>query len=247
MKVLILVLSARRDPWDKLMDVSLETWDAEEHPQTKTVYYCGKGGTAPGRTLNPAWVSADTKSDVFYSPSLTESLEDVSPRTIEAFEWSLELEWDFLARPNSSCYVHKRNLVAFCETLPKENVICGILTGGDRSFLWGGCQFIFSRDVIEKMVANKAKWDMKAMDDVSITFMAEDLKIPLESNGRCGSINMMPDGSNVFMAYGHGENFTFTDFADMRKAEGHFFIRVKQDLRRHEDVRIMRELKKHLP
>lgn len=234
MKVLILVLSARRDPWDKLMDCSLETWDAEDHPQTQTLYYCGKSD-------NPS------TEKVFYSPTLTESLEDVSPRTIEAFEKALELEWDYLARPNSSCYVHKKSLVTFCETLPAESIICGILTGGAQSFLWGGCQYIFSRDVIEKMVANKEKWNHKLMDDQSVTCIAKDLGIPLESNGRCGSINMMPDGSNVFMAYGHGTNFVFTDFADMRKAEGHFFIRVKQDLRRHEDVRIMLELKKHLP
>jgi len=32
----------------------------------------------------------------------------------------------------------------------------------------------------------------------------------------------------------------------MNKADGHFFFRCKQDLRRHEDLRIFRELKKHL-
>lgn len=234
MKVLILVLSARREPWDSLMNVSQETWDAEDHPQTQTLYYCGKS-------------SEPSTNKVFYSPTLSESLEHVSSRTIEAFGKALELEWDFLARPNSSCYVHKKNLVKFCETLPRENTICGILTEGERRFLWGGCQYILSRDVIEKMVENKDKWDHSVMDDESLTRIAEELKIPLESNGRCASINLLPDGSYLLMAYGHGENFAFSDWNDIKKADGHFFFRVKQDLRRQEDLRIMHELKKHLP
>jgi hypothetical protein len=230
--VLIVVLSARREPWGALMDTSKATWDAEDHPQTRTLYYCGKS-------------DQPSTDKVFYSPELTESLEDVSPRTIEAFEKALEYQWDFLARPNSSCYVHKRNLVKFCERLPRENMICGILTGGERSFLWGGCQYIFSRDVIERMVAHKDKWKRNEMDDVSLTMLAQELDIPLRSNSRCASIDMQPDGSYLCLLYGDGHNFTFTDFEDFNKAYGHFFVRVKQDLRRHEDLRIMRELKAH--
>lgn len=233
MKALILVLSARRDPWDKLMDCQLETWDAEDHPKTQTLFYIGK--------LDQSW-----PANVFASPALTESLEDVSPRTIEAFEKALELEWDYMARPHSSTYVHKRNLVKFCETLPRENVLCGIVTSGEKPFIWGGCHFLFSRDVIEKFVANKEKWNRNVMEDNSITEMAELLKIPV-TGGCSATINMNDDGSYLCLTYGHGDNFTFTDFADMHKAEGHFFFRVKQDLRRHEDVRIMKELKKHLP
>lgn len=234
MKVLILVLSARRQPWGSLMDASLETWDSENHPQTQTLYYCGKS-------------SEPATEKVFYSPNLTEELDDVSSRTIEAFEKALGYDWDFMARANSSCYVHKKNLVKFCETLPTENAIYGILTEGEQRFMWGGCQYIFSRDVIKKMVANKGKWNHKVMEDISITKIADGLEIPLESSGWCVSLNLMPDNSYIAMVYGHGTNFTFTDFEDINKAEGHFFFRVKQDLRRDEDVRIMRELHKYLP
>lgn len=231
MNVLILVLSARREPWGDLLKCSMETWDSVDHEQTMTRYYCGK---------------YDQRDDyrIWNSPKLTESLENVSPRTIEAFERALEIPWwDFLARPNSSCYVHKDNLVKFCETLPRENTIAGILTGGERSFLWGGCQYIFSRDVVERMVEKKSLWNHVAMDDQSLTYMAQELGIPLESNGWCASINMNDDGTYTCLTYGHGENFTFTDFAEFaERIDGHFFVRLKQDLRRHEDLRIMREL-----
>jgi hypothetical protein len=214
------------------MDVSQETWDSEENENTKTLYYCENCGQSTDK--------------VFYSQKFTADLQDVAPRTFEAFEKSLESDWTFLARPNSSCYVHKRNLVAFCETLPKENVICGVMTEGEHPFLWGGCQYIFSRDVIEKFVANKDKWRTDVMEDNAISLMSESLGMTLESKGRCASINLMPDGSWLCMTYNHGQGFTFQDFGDIPKlAHGHFFFRVKHDPDRSVDLKVMRLLHDH--
>ena len=216
------------------MKCSMETWDSEVNYQTQTLYYCGKS-------------SEPSTDKVFYSPYLTESLEDVSPRTIEAFDKSLDYEWDYLARPNSSCYVHKRNLVSFCETLPTENVLYGVLSDGEKPFLWGGCQYIISRDVVERLVINKSKWKRHLMDDQSISKLADELEIPTLSKGWCASINLQPNGYHLCLVYGHGRNFTFKTFEEVAEhAKGHFFFRVKQDLQRHEDVRIMRELLKYL-
>lgn len=228
MKVLILVLSARRDPWDKLMDCQLETWDAEYYPQTWTLFYCGKS-------------DQPSTPKVFYSPALTESLEDVSSRTIEAFEKALELEWDCLARPHSSTYVHKANLVKFCETLPATDVLCGVMTEGPTPFIWGGCHYVFSRDVIERMVAHKDQWNRTGdMEDQAITKMAERLSIPV-TPGWSATINL--GSPNVCLTYNHGDSFNFTDYVGIwDNLDGHFFVRCKQDLRRHEDVMIMREL-----
>ena len=230
MNILILVLSARREPWNQLMRTQMETWDAESYPDTGTVYYCGKSNELHPRVWN--------------SETLTESLEDVSPRTIEAFERALALDWDYLARPHSSTYVHKANLVKFCETLPATNVLCGIETGGPDSFIWGGGHFLFSRDVIERMVAIKDKWNRNVMDDQSLSLMAKELGVPV-TPGVTATINMNPD-NYLCLTYNAGENFEFTNFENIgEKLNPHFFVRVKQDLRRHEDVRIMRELHKH--
>lgn len=237
MKVLILVLSARREPWNSLMDVSQETWDSENHPQAQTQYYCGQSS-------NPS------TEKVFYSPALTESLEHVTSRTLEAFEKALTiLDWDFIARTHSSTYVHKRNLVDFIETLPTKNVLCGLLTTGEKPFLWGGGSYIISRDVIEKFVANKVRWNLNIMEDNAMTDLANELEIPLSGNGRMASINQVAikEGSAwLVMCYGIGENFTFTDWADMQKAHPHHYFRVKQDLERHKDVEIMHQLHRYL-
>ncbi len=231
MKVLILVMSARREPWGELMDTQRQTWDLGLHPQTHTLYYCGKSD-------NP---STDR---VFYSPTLGEELEEISPRTIEAFEKSLEYRWDYMARVHSSTYVHKDNLVKFCHTLPRHKVIRGVMTGGDKPFMWGGCHYIFSRDVIDSFVRNKYAWDRHVMEDGSITYMCEKLDLPLTSEGWSATINMNEDDYTCLL-YNHGESFTFTDFSEINKLDGHFFVRCKQDLRRHEDIRIFRELHKN--
>lgn len=232
MKVLILVMSARREPWGALMDAQMETWDSEDHPQAQTLYYIGKSDIP--------WTPR-----VFSSPELGEELEDISPRTIEAFKKSLDYEWEYMARVHSSTYVHKDNLVKFCHRLPRHKVIRGVMTGGENPFMWGGCHYIFSRDVIFSFVANKNRWNTKVMEDSSITELCQTLDLPLTSEGWSATINMN-ENDYTCLLYNHGESFTFTDFEDINKAQPHFFFRVKQDLRRYEDVRIMHELKKHL-
>ncbi len=103
-----------------------------------------------------------------------------------------------------------------------------------------------SRDVVQKLVDNKDKWNNNVMEDNAISQLAEELHIPMQSKIRAASINMMTDGNYTCLTYNHGESFICPRLVEIRdKLDGHFFIRVKQDGRRHEDVRIMRELQEH--
>jgi hypothetical protein len=238
--VLVLVLSSRREPWGDLMDVSLATWDADPHPDVQTLYYCAHGSNQLIR------------DNVRYS-AMEDSLENISPRTLEALGWALELpDWKYLARPNSSCYVHKGNLAKHCETLPETDVLRGAWAGGDSAnpsvgFLWGGGQYIISRDVVERMVKAGAGWKNGLMDDEAITDCAKGVGVSMNQGCVFSTIDDQFEGKWLCMCYGLGEPFTFTDFADLRKAEGHFFFRVKQDHNRRLDEKLMRELKKNLP
>jgi len=239
MNVLILVLSARREPWGPLMDCSLETWDSEDHPQTRTLYYCGK-------TTTPATMRCPKNSEVMYSSNFDEELERVAPRTMEAYEHALAIpDWDFMARTHSSTYVHKRNLVEYCGTLHRKNLLMGLLVTGERPFLWGGGSYIMSRDVIERLVANKDKWNNNIMEDGSITDLAHEIGIPLNNKGRMASIDQHGD-EYVVTTYGIGQGFTFSVWNEINRAQPHYYFRCKQDLRRHEDLVIFRKLHKHL-
>jgi hypothetical protein len=232
--VLVLVLSSRREPWGDLMDVSLATWDAEPHPQVQTLYYCAHGSNALFR------------DNVRYS-AMEDSLENISPRTFEALKWALDIQgWDYLARPNSSCYVHKGNLAKHCDTLPKTGVLRGAWTGGNDGFLWGGGQYIISRDVVERMVA-AGGWKNGLMDDEALTDCAKGAGVSMDQGCVFATIDDQFEGKWLCMTYGLGEPFTFTDFADLKKADGHFFFRVKQDHSRRLDEKLMRELKRNLP
>ena len=233
--VLILVMSSRRTPWGELMDTSRDTWDKVDHPDTLTMYYCG---STPG----------PQDDNIFYS-NISDDLDDLSDRTMEAFELALAIpDWEYMARPNSSCYVHKGNLVEHVQTLPKLEVLKGLVTSGEPGvrFLWGGGQFIFSRDVVEKMVANKDIWRNDLMEDVAISRMAEAIGVSLDQGAMVCSINQNDSDEYLCLCYGGSDNFTFRDFSDMRRAEGHFFFRLKQDHNRSLDLAMMRELHKHI-
>jgi hypothetical protein len=216
------------------MDVSLATWDADPHPQVRTLYYCAHGSNALFR------------DNVRYS-AMEDSLENISPRTFEALKWALDIQgWDYLARPNSSCYVHKGNLAKHCDTLPKTGVLRGAWTGGNDGFLWGGGQYIISRDVVERMVA-AGGWKNGLMDDEALTDCAKGAGVSMDQGCVFATIDDQFEGKWLCMTYGLGEPFTFTDFADLKKADGHFFFRVKQDHSRRLDEKLMRELKRNLP
>lgn len=235
MKVLILVMSARRAPWGALMDASLQTWDAVQHPQMQTLYYCGKP-------------DGDKLPNTFYS-QCSEHLHDLSARTLQALLHSLTIpDWDFMARPNSSCYVHKLNLFRHISTLPTQGLMQGLITTGHSpDFMWGGGQYIFSRDVVERMMMNRHKYNELVQEDQALSQLALDSGVQMNGEGKLASIDSDGGGTFRCLHYGGGESFSFTDFADLKKAEGHHFFRVKQDHDRTQDVRIMHELKKHLP
>ena len=98
------------------------------------------------------------------------------------------------------------------------------------------------------------------MEDVAISKMAEAIGISLEQGAMACSINSMHDpsfihtsiqnndftGEYLCLCYGGSDNFTFRDFSDVRKAGKHFFFRLKQDHDRGLDLKIMRELHKHI-
>ena len=64
MKILILVLSCKSDPYDKLMAAQQKTWDSISVPGVKTVYYYGEGGGFKEITDYSMEFGADTGDDL---------------------------------------------------------------------------------------------------------------------------------------------------------------------------------------
>jgi len=95
MKVLIMVLSCMKHPYDKMYQAQLETWDSVKVDNVETVYYWGE------------------EYKLMHVP-FKKSLSEV---------W--DKDWDVIFRTNSSSYVDKQLLYDYIKDKPKENLWIG--------------------------------------------------------------------------------------------------------------------------
>lgn len=236
--VLIYVLSSHNPPYGEMIKTAMETWDAEPLEGTSTVFYCG----------NPMTEGVPGKIKSF---PVDEDYKTIGRKNILAFPWALNFSWDYMARVNASCYVHKRRLLEHVQGLRDFGVIKGVVSDPtitsavSRQFMWGGGQFIFSRDVVEAFVENSNKWRHDLMEDVAMSELAQDCGFRLDATGKFCSINRNGDGW-VVLTYNGKPGFEFTDFSEIAKADDQFFFRCKNDSDRRVDAEWMRLLRAHL-
>lgn len=235
MKVLIAVISTRTPPYGEMIETSKATWDSVDVPGVETVFYVGE----PESPLTDRVIGFPIK----------EAYRTMGHKNLQAWRWMLEhSDFDFMARVNASCYVHKARLLAHCADLLPVNYLAGSIYQGDEkrpTWLWGGHQFLLSRDVVQAMVDNPQVWNHEEMDDVALSHAATALGVSFaQGEHACAIDRMGPDLWRVVST--NGRNFEFTDWADVAKLDSQHFFRVKQDQRRHEDAMIMKELFKHL-
>jgi hypothetical protein len=232
-KILILTLSCDLPPYDALQRTQEETWDSIDHPQCETVYYFSNK-------------NKENSGKYIYFP-IPESLYSMGHKLLAAFEWALaNKDFNYIARPHSCIYVNKNELAGYINELPDTNVCAGPLVVATPSWLWGGLGFVFSRDVVQKIVDNKTRYDHRMMEDVGVSSLVASLGIPFTEGTGC-SIDKYGN-SWLCLSYGskRSKSFTFTDFADVPIKSNQFYYRVKQDYDRNQDMFIMRELFKHL-
>jgi hypothetical protein len=168
-----------------------------------------------------------------------EDYKTIGYKNLLAFEWALAMPWDFMARVNASCYVHKRRLLEHVQALPTRGLVRGICSpptpacGVNRRFMWGGGQFILSRDVVEAFVRKQDHWRHDVMEDVAMSELAQDLGFSLDCDGLVATVHRDGDKREL-LCYNGGE-------------DEQFFFRVKYDPDRSVDALTMRELKATLP
>jgi hypothetical protein len=216
------------------MRASMDTWDSEHVEDVLTVYYHG-------------YPHGEPNSKVLQLP-IPEGYYAINDKNMAAFRESLSWQWDYMARVNASCYVHKRRLLERVQSLPDFGVFQCVLAdptpncGTDKQWPWGGCQFILSRDVVQAMVSQSGHLRHDMMEDAALGELARVCGYHLDGSGMACSINRK--GSEWFsVCYGGGENRTFTEFSDI---QDHYFFRVKCDEDRAMDEFVMRQLKQHL-
>lgn len=230
-KALIMVLSSDWPPYDKMITTSQQTWDSINVNGVDSVFYCSKS-------------DKQDSDKIIYLPTAGNGLYDIGKKTVLAFEWALKnKDFDYLSRPQANGYINKKELIKYVQTLPDKNVFATLEVPASPRWGWG-VGTLLSRDVVQTIVNNKDKWDHRQMEDVAMSQLVDKLGIPWTKAKAC-SIDKMPDGWRCIV-YGGGESFSFKDFSEIVKAEGHFFFRCKQDYNREEDAFVMKELFKYL-
>lgn len=230
-RVLILVLSTDKPPYDKLYEASRQTWDSHEVDGVKTIFYFARSSRS-GLRKEGKCLYTDSDDDFF----------SMGKKTLFAFEWALaNREFDYIFRANASLYIDKAGLAKYCLDKPEHNLALGVIAPGP--FLWGP-SYMLSRDVVQKVVENKDQWDHTKMDDVAISRLLQDVGIPLDNRGSMASV-ALKNGGYEFTYYenGSGGGAFMADLADLpRRLPDQFAFRVKDDANRENDVRLMKEL-----
>lgn len=241
-RVLIAVVSARQHPYGAMINTSMDTWDAEECEGTETVYYCARWANQH----NAVEINRDQHRVLYFDTP--EAYATMGTKNILFFQWALSnREWEYMARVNASCYVHKRRLLEHVQSLPESNVMRGLIVDDKQRgpWIWGGGQFLMSRDVVQSLVDNANKWNHAEIEDVAMSLLAREIGIPLV-DGMALTIDKTPEGWRA-MTYGSPITaFNFTDFPEINQQQDQFFYRVKNDSDRTVDAHVMRQLKEHL-
>lgn len=234
MKVLISVLSVRAAPYGQMIETSKATWDSVEVHDMETIFYVGEPDTP--------------LTDRVLGTPVKEAYKTIGYKNLAAWKWMLEnRDFDFMARVNASCYVHKERLRDHCMDYPATGFLCGsIVKDPNRApWMWGGHQFVMSRDVVQSLVDNPQVWNHSEIEDVALSHAATALGIPFtQCKDACAFDRLSEDRWRVISV--NGNNFEFTDWRDVEKLDDQVFFRVKRDGARHEDAMIMNELLKNL-
>lgn len=190
MKVLILVLSCLRDPYDKLMKAQQRTWDSVDVPGVETIYYYGDNTGFKKISHYSREFGADSRDDLKQAHwKYTLTLREV-----------MSQDWDFIFRTNASSYVHKRELLKMAEKLPNEKCYCG--RPGDCNMFASGSGHFISRDVAQILVD-----EMQCNIGSDVNYVPDDVyigQILIKNHG----LSVTPGSERVdYYSDGHNRDF----------------------------------------
>jgi hypothetical protein len=236
MKVFIAVLSCNNcTTYTTLKAAQKATW-AKPLPETKIVFYHGAKRKS----------TKDTEDEWFFSTP--ENYKSIGHKTILAFERSLQYDYDYLFRPNSSLYVNQIKLLEWLSDKPRTAFATGINgIGSDNILYLHGSGYILSRDIIELIVKNKDEWKHKYIDDIAMSELIGRKGIVFDRNFIATGIQIKGSrfewwqNNKCLVTIGAVDKFEQMTFL-----KDHFHFRVNNAPDRHKDIKLMRLLNDYL-
>jgi len=229
MKILILVISSKNSPYDKLEESIRKTWGNNEDDNIKIFYNYGDGESS--------FIDGDK-----IICNYPETLENIGLKTIKSFELLYDLDFDYIFRTNLSSFVDIKNMVKYLEDKPTDKYYagrCGLNFGGEHLIKFGegsfasGSGYFLSKDIVKLIIDNKEKWDHSIIDDVAIAGLLKGLNI-LPTN--CPRIDITSTTNGLF--------YHQNDIIDDRIIMNNYHFRCKTFGDRTGDIIIFEELNK---
>lgn len=146
MKILVLILSFKDDPYLSLMRSQQQTFGKELNENAHVLWYYG--GTGGGETMtcdgtHAGWeMGYDITDSYYYMAGKFQKVLDTIHKC--------KFEYDYILRTNSSSYINLNKALEFSKFLPKEKCYAGAEIKTNEGFsIVSGAGFFLSRDTAD--------------------------------------------------------------------------------------------------
>jgi len=181
-KILVLILGCNKEPYISMQKAQLDTWISLKQKEDIEVFHYI--GDSPN-------MYNDDKTIYLNTPDI---IQNVSLKTLLAFKYVLDNNFNFthIYRTNSSSYVNLELLNRYIKDKPNTNFLAGP-SGFDPNFkvkFVSGSGFVISKDLVQLLINNLQKINIRTLDDVSISeFLVSKNNIPIYDIVRMDAYN----------------------------------------------------------
>lgn len=209
MNILHLVLGCKNSHFSPIEEAAKNTWSKESPDNIKTIFMYGDSSKIFWDGQESFYV--DRPENHFYNICLY--------KTITAFEWFMETNFDYVYRTNNTGYFDLYEVQKFIKDKPTENFYCGNSQMYEKCSntptapypgvnYASGASFFLSRDLVQKVVENKDtiySYNFPGWcDDVSMgKFITEHLKTPINTSSRRLLVTLDDIDENIDLSHYH--------------------------------------------
>jgi hypothetical protein len=196
MKILHLVLGCKNSHYSSIEKSALDTWVSNIPDNIKLVFmYGGKDR-----------VYYDNDKSFYVDKK--ETIDLCLYKTICAFEFFLDYEFDFIFRSNITGYFDLNLVIEFLKDKQTKNFYCGCIGNLNGDYFASGSGYFISRNLVESIVENKNTLYNYGMpgwcDDVSVgKFITQELGLDINKSARRLDLNPDDISDKLDMSHYH--------------------------------------------
>lgn len=171
-KILVLILGCNKEPYISMQKAQLDTWiSLKQKEDIEVFHYIGDSSN----------IYNDDKN-IYLNTS--DIIQNVALKTLLAFKYVVDNNFNFthIYRTNSSSYLNLELLNKYIKDAPNTNFLAGP-SGYDHNFkvkFVSGSGFVISKDLVQLLINNLEKINIRTLDDVSISeFLVSKNNIPI--------------------------------------------------------------------